>query len=110
MTLDEAIAHAERKAENNYALAGSYHTDEGVYLEEETRCRQCAEEHEQLAEWLRELKAYHENNIKELEKIKAKLHKLAFDDDGEYMGVIDNDDAMDLIDNHISELKGGDEE
>lgn len=41
----------------------------------------------------------------ELEKIKKELHKLAFDDDGEYIGVIDNDNAMNLIDNYISELK-----
>lgn len=45
--------------------------------------------------------------IEELEKIKAEIHKLAFDDDdGEYIGVIDDDTIMDLIDNRISELKG----
>jgi len=66
MTLEEAIAHAERRAENNYALAGSYHTDEGVYMEEEARCRRCAEEHEQLAEWLKELK--HLRNLVEYSK------------------------------------------
>lgn len=45
--------------------------------------------------------------IEILENIQKELHKLAFDNDGEYMGVIDNDDAMDLIDKYISELKGG---
>lgn len=48
-----------------------------------------------------------EGTIEELERIKKEIHKLAFDDnDGEYIGVIDNDDVMDLIDNRISELKG----
>lgn len=48
-----------------------------------------------------------EGVIEELERIKKEIHKLAFDDnDGEYIGVIDNDDVMDLIDKRISELKG----
>lgn len=54
MTLTEAIIHAEAVADNKDELARSYHTDEGVYLEEETRCRECAEEHRQLAEWLKD--------------------------------------------------------
>lgn len=61
MTLDEAIKHAEEVAENKYGLADAYHTDEGVYLEEETKCRMCAEEHAQLAMWLHELKLYRMN-------------------------------------------------
>ena len=48
--------------------------------------------------------------IAELERIKLEIHKLAFDDnDKEYIGVIDNDDVMDLIDKRIDELKGSDE-
>ena len=62
MTLDEAIKHTEEKAEEYYSLASAYHTDEGVYLKIETRWRMCAEEQEQLAEWLKELK-----HIKEIE-------------------------------------------
>ena len=61
MTLDEAIIHAEWVAAQNSDLAERvYHTDEGVYLKEETKCRECAEEHTQLAEWLKELKALRE--------------------------------------------------
>ena len=63
MTLDEAIKHAEEKAEHNYQMAGAYHTDEGVYLKEETKCRMCAEEHEQLAEWLKELQRIKKSDI-----------------------------------------------
>lgn len=45
--------------------------------------------------------------IAELEKLKAEIHKLAFDDDdGDYMGLIDDDEAMKLIDNELTELKG----
>lgn len=39
MTLDEAIKHAEEKAD-------------------ELGCTECANEHRQLAEWLKELKKY----------------------------------------------------
>ena len=42
----------------------------------------------------------------EIEKIKAELHQLGYDADGEWVGVIDNDDVMDILDNHIKELKG----
>lgn len=41
MTLDEAIKHAKEKADENRK-----------YTKE---CKECAEEHEQLAEWLEEL-------------------------------------------------------
>ena len=44
MTIDEAIAHAREVASRKF--------DDRVH------CIKCAEEHEQLAEWLEELKAY----------------------------------------------------
>ena len=44
MTLDEAIKHCEEEAEK--------YMEYGI----ETECYQCGKEHEQLAEWLRELK------------------------------------------------------
>jgi len=56
MTLDDAIIHAREVAEKNYEMQMAYHDDYGVYSKEESRCRECAEEHEQLAEWLEELK------------------------------------------------------
>ena len=47
--------------------------------------------------------------VEELEKIKAEIHKLAFDDeDGDYLTLIDDDEAMELIDKQIAELKGED--
>ena len=54
MTLDEAIAHAREVAERNrkqYKNCPSDRTD----IRHQT-CEECAEEHEQLAEWLEELK------------------------------------------------------
>ena len=44
MTIDEAIVHAREVASRKF--------DDRVH------CIRCAEEHEQLAEWLEELKAY----------------------------------------------------
>ena len=44
MTIDEAIAHAREVASRKF--------DDSVH------CIKCAEEHEQLAEWLEELKSY----------------------------------------------------
>ena len=56
MTLDEAIIHAREKAEELRKQYELYdHWDE----EEEERangCLECAREHEQLAEWLTELR------------------------------------------------------
>ena len=59
MTLDEAILHAREVAERNrkqYKNCPSDRTD----IRYQT-CEECAEEHEQLAEWLEELKSYREH-------------------------------------------------
>ena len=56
MTLDEAILHAREVAERNrkqYKNCPSDRTD----IRYQT-CEECEEEHEQLAEWLEELKSY----------------------------------------------------
>lgn len=55
MDIDEAIAHEREVAENNRNEIKCYPNEE---LE---GCIECAEEHEQLAEWLEELKAFQEN-------------------------------------------------
>lgn len=56
-SLDEAIAHCEEVAENQEWMAKNYDDDSmGAKV-----CRECASERRQLAEWLRELKALHEN-------------------------------------------------
>ena len=66
MTLDEAILHCEEVAKEkrkDYELACAYNIpSEG--------CLECAAEHQQLADWLKELKAY-----KDAELLQAKSSK-----------------------------------
>ena len=63
MTLDEAIKHAEEVARENREI---YETRLKVFTKEAAEnvvlpnCLKCAEEHEQLVEWLKELKGYRE--------------------------------------------------
>lgn len=56
MTIDEAIKHCLERAEENDNCADKceavYGEDNGII----EACRECAAEHRQLAEWLRELK------------------------------------------------------
>ena len=51
MTLDEAIVHAKEVAENWKSQLVNCVSEEGRY-----KCQECASDHEQLAEWLTELK------------------------------------------------------
>ena len=53
MTLDEAIKHCEEKVEMLKIEARHMPS----YSEDIEPCLECAREHEQLAEWLKELKA-----------------------------------------------------
>lgn len=58
MTIDEAIKHAEEVAER---LENSHKRD--WMCEDDERC---AEEHRQIAEWLKELKVYWKREQKEI--------------------------------------------
>ena len=76
MTLDEAIKHAEEVAEAQRSNAHVYedmmvfkqsikHNTEAEYCEESmNKCTECAEEHRQLAEWLKELKRLREQKTR----------------------------------------------
>lgn len=55
MTIDEAIAHAREVAKNKMAEYQNHYDKDAHYYPRQ--CKKCAEEHEQLAEWLEELKA-----------------------------------------------------
>ena len=57
LTLDEAIKHCEEVAEEQEWQA--YKSVSRTYVERMS-CEECAKEHRQLADWLRELKAYRE--------------------------------------------------
>ena len=65
MSIDEAIAHArevaekQRKDNDNCEYKAEYGCKECADYYSKP-CIECAEEHEQLAEWLEELKAYRE--------------------------------------------------
>lgn len=75
MTIDEAIAHAREVAEEQRELFRlcPYPSQEcnGADIckclkNKHDGCIKCAEEHEQLAEWLEELKMYRESSYGEL--------------------------------------------
>lgn len=57
--IDEAIKHAEEKAKELYCKA-----DEDFFFDgdwgKKLHCTECAKEHEQLAEWMRELRHWRE--------------------------------------------------
>ena len=68
MTLDEAIKHCEEVAKENEDSAKVFyhvskletHPDRKRAEEGYVGCKECAEAHRQLAEWLKELKAIHD--------------------------------------------------
>lgn len=59
MTIDEAIAHAREVANTQRGKSGIC-LQNGLECEHFSDCLKCAREHEQLAEWLEELKTYRE--------------------------------------------------
>ncbi len=71
MTLDEAIKHAEEAAIEQDKLCKRYDDasgysrshNEAIRTTDAKRCEECAEEHRQLAEWLRELKQLKEQKV-----------------------------------------------
>lgn len=71
MTLDEAIKHAREVAEDNIQKSRQMTRDPFcvVNLDKIEACNKCAKEHEQLVDWLEELKKHRENNKKILEYI-----------------------------------------
>ena len=61
MTIDEAIQHCEEEAveQDHDAEIAERCKDYEIAV----ACRECAEDHRQLAEWLRELKEYREREV-----------------------------------------------
>ena len=60
MSIDEAIAHAREVADTCEYEASKYDLSDSYESHVAYQEGKCAEEHEQLAEWLEELKAYRE--------------------------------------------------
>lgn len=61
MTLEEAIAHCDEVAEIEQCKGFDANTKSNCKTVQGERHYKCAEEHRQLAEWLRELKVYRKN-------------------------------------------------
>lgn len=59
MTLEEAILHCEEVAEINEDIAYNIENDNWMTI---GKCQKCAEEHRQLAEWLKELMERRQND------------------------------------------------
>ena len=62
MTIDEAIAHAKEVASEQKRRSGECVTNDKE-CDKFSTCIKCAEDHEQLAEWLEELKAIKDGGI-----------------------------------------------
>lgn len=60
LALEEAIKHAKEVADMNYNDAEKFDSNDSAENYMKDNCMKCAEEHEQLAEWLEELKSYKE--------------------------------------------------
>lgn len=58
LTLNEAIKHAKEVADMNYNDAEKFDSNDSAENYIKANCMKCAEEHEQLAKWLEELKSY----------------------------------------------------
>lgn len=127
MTLDEAIKHAEESAKDNEELyricpvseSGLFHCDgtkdcKSLKNGENKGCRKCAEEHMQIAEWLKELKVHIEalqkmkNHIKSLSndpvfgvKPHLSISEKEWSKDSYIRGFID---VVDIIDRYLPEL------
>ena len=81
MTLDEAIERERRKAEeqridNENCEYKAEYGCKGCADYYSKPCIECAEEQEQLVEWLEELKCY--KNDKDFSDYADRLHKIAF--------------------------------
>ena len=88
LTLDEAIKHEKEVAERNYRDT-EYESTDSIDDDIKTIYRKRAKEHEQLANWLEELKSYKDSEEQGLLvrlpcKVGATVWELCLCDDGNY--------------------------
>lgn len=77
LSIDEAIAHAREVANTQRGKSGIC-LQNGLECEHFSDCLKCAEEHEQLAEWLEELKSIKGGSIPIIHgKAELELHDKA---------------------------------
>ena len=79
MTIDEAIAHAREVASEQKRRSGIC-VQNNSECDKFSACLKCSEEHEQLADWLEELKDYRENQHRSLRHMYEKGYNKALDD------------------------------
>lgn len=102
LTLEEAIAHAKEVAEKNYRSA-DFESIDSIDDDIKVNCVKCAEEHEQLAKWLEELKSYKEAEEQSLLvrlpcKLKDKLyHFYGIDLEDNFVDVISDEIIMEVV-------------
>ena len=107
MTIDEAIAHAREVASEQKRRSGICVQNDSE-CDKFSDCLKCAKEHEQLAEWLEELKDYQDKNkmvvrvdAENMDSIKDKIEELSKYAERQYDKAID--DFVENISLEISE-------
>ena len=102
MTLDEAIIRLKEKAKEHERKLKMYkgiNKDKPLFREEENACKLCAEEHRQLAEWLKDYKRLKEQeSCEDCISRKAAIVQLSYNKIG-------NDDYEMIIQDDINTIK-----
>jgi hypothetical protein len=111
MTINEAIAHAMKVAEQNDAQAEKWREEGGEEWGKTTTCRECAADHRQLAKWLIELKDLREENkvlMQECDRlIKEKGELLSKVSGGDVLRICQLEEQLqaELDNNHCLEIE-----
>ena len=93
LSIDEAIAHA-REVANEQKRRSGICVQNNSECDKFSACLKCAEEHEQLADWLEELKDYRDKNKMvvrvDVDSIKDKIEELSKYAESQYDKAIDD--------------------
>ena len=106
LSIDEAIARERNLAEiyrNDIVPKEDYHNMPWIDMENESNMR-IAKEHEQLAEWLEELKAFKKNKWTDI-YIKRGYNKAIDDAKSVILQTIDNEILVDTLHLRLEQLK-----
>ena len=103
LSIDEAIAHAREVADTCEYEASKYDMSDSYESHVAYQEGKCAEEHEQLAEWLEELKMYRESSYGELYSM---VYNKAIDDaKSVILQTLDNEILVDTLHLRLEQLK-----
>ena len=114
LSIDEAIVHAREVAKRNRILLDSDELIQKSLVShfDKLKCEKCAEEHEQLAEWLEELKAIKDGSIPIIHgKAELELHDKVIrneaieDAKSVILQTIDNEILVDTLHLRLEQLK-----